>query len=141
MDDVGSAERATTVDAETRQAADERPRSPWWYYLAVGTLAGAATVVILLAPGLPAGIAVLVMVLANPLLETLRRRVSGEPPPAFRRPALPYTVAGIVLALGSLGLGLYLVNGLGLTWAAWLSGALMFTVIVVFAWLADRAPR
>jgi uncharacterized membrane protein YphA (DoxX/SURF4 family) len=144
MDNVRSVDEAAEAEAagaESRPAAGERNPAPWWYYLVVGAVVGAATVVILLAPGLPAGIAVLVMVVSNPLLEALRRRISGEPPPAFRRPALPYTVGGIVLALGTLGLGLSLVHGLGLTWAAWLVGAVMFAVIVVFAWLADRAPR
>ncbi|WP_308798977.1 hypothetical protein [Agromyces silvae] len=121
--------------------ADSRTRAgtPWWYYFVVGAIAAAAVIVMLLAPGIPGGLAVLVLVIANPLLEALRRRLSGEPPPAFRSPAFPYTVAGIVLVLGSMALGWYLVLSLGITWAAWPIGGAVFAVILVGGWLGDRA--
>lgn len=132
-------DNAEVADATAVADARERVRAPWWYYLILGVLAGSATIVALLAPGLPATLAVLVLVIANPLLGALRRRISGEPPPAFRGPALPYTVSGIVLVLGAFALGWYLVFTLGITWVAWAIGAGVFAVVLVGGWLADRA--
>lgn len=134
MSDLQNISDATAV-ADPR----ERAATPWWYYFLLGDLAGAAVIVMLLAPGVPGSLAVLILVIANALLEALRRRISGEPPPAFRSRALPYTVTGIVLVLGALALGWYLVTSLGIAWVAWLIGAVIFTVIFVGGWLGDRA--
>lgn len=125
--------------SEATAVAAARERAPWWYYVTLGLLAASLAVVVLLAPGLPSGLAVLMAVVANPLLEALRRRISGEPPPAFRLPTLPYTVTGIVLVLGSIALGWYLVLSLGITWVAWLIGGAVFAVIFVSGWLGERA--
>lgn len=128
-----------TSDGAVATAPRRRVATPWWYYFALADFAAAAVIVALLAPGIPASLALLALIIANALLEALRRRISGEPPPAFRSRALPYTVSGIVLVLGALALGWYLVLSLGLTEAAWLIGAVIFTIIFLSGWLGDRA--
>ncbi|MDR5699618.1 hypothetical protein [Agromyces aerolatus] len=99
----------------------------------------AAVIVLFLVPGIVGSLAVLVMIIVNALLQELRRRISGDPPPAFRSRALLYTVSGIVLVLGTLALGWYLVFTLGITSFAWVMGAAVFAVIFVLGWLGDRA--
>lgn len=136
-DDADRAEHPTATTVQGR-APHERGRAPWWYYLLLGALAGSAIVVMLLAPGIAGSIAVLMLVLTNAGLQELRRRISGDPPRAWSGRALPYTVSGIVLCLGAIALGWYLVIGLGITWTAWVIGALVFAVIAVGGWLGER---
>jgi hypothetical protein len=51
---------------------------------------------------------------------------------------LPYTVSGIVLCLGLIALGWYLVITLGIDWMAWVIAAAVFLLVAVGGWLAER---
>lgn len=101
--------------------------SPWWYFVGTGLVVGAASVVVILAPGIPAGIAVIVLAVALTALDAARQRVQ----PSKQRWNRKSTLAAFLL-VGVFAIGFFLTVQLGLTWIAWVTGAMLFLLTVVF---------
>ena len=98
-------------------------------------------VVFLLAPGIPAGIALILSAIGNRLLNARRIRVTGARVSEFRGGAWVYTVVLGVAMLVTLGLGMFLVFQQHITWVAWVVGVLIFVITVAHGWLIERASR
>lgn len=143
MADDPNARESVAVVERAREAPVEPARSPWWYYPASGLVLGAGTGAMLWwSPGVLAGIAVLAMVIAINLLEFARRRVTGVRVSEFGRGrATVYAVAGGILCLGVLALGMFLVFGQHRTWAAWAAAVAIFVLVVASGAAFERASR
>ncbi|MDY7529245.1 MULTISPECIES: hypothetical protein [unclassified Cryobacterium] len=139
MENERLAEEALAVADASRRVAVRRSRSPWWYYPADGVVIGAAAVAVLLAEGIGRSIAVLAMVVSTTLLEIARRAVTGTRTTEFGHGrATGYAVVFAILSLATLAAGWYFVIKLGVTWVAWVAGAVVCVLLVASGWVFER---
>ena len=139
MENERFAQEALAVADESRRVAVRRSRSPWWYYPSTGVVVGAGVVAVLLAEGMERSLAVLAMVVSTTLLEAARRAVTGTRTTEFGHGrATGYAVVFAILSLATLAAGWYFVIELGVTWVAWVAGAVVCVMLVASGWVFER---
>lgn len=140
MENEPSAAEALAIARESRRAALQQSRSPWWYFPASGVVLGAAVVAVLLAQGIGIGIAVILMSVSMAVLEFARRRVTGTRTSEFGRGrATVYAVIFGALGLATLAGSWFFVKEQNVSWVGWAAGAIIFVLVAVGGWVFERA--
>lgn len=134
-----SAKESLAIAYEAQNAALRRSRSPWWYFPATGVVVGATAVAVLLGQGIGIGVAVILMAVALPILESVRRRVTGTRITEFGHGrATGYAAVFLALGLVTLAAGWFFVMEQDVTWVAWVTGLVVGVFLTVGGWIFER---
>ena len=129
----------STISALTNEFAQNVARAVMKSFSELDPFVGAGAVAVLLAEGIGRSIAVLAMVVSTILLEAARRAVTGTRTTEFGHGrATGYAVVFAILSLATLAAGWYFVIELGVTWVAWVAGAVVCVLLVASGWVFER---
>lgn len=119
----------------------ETPRSLFWYYLAIGVIAGAVVVLpMYLALAWAAPIAAIGGLLIW-FVDRLVFRGAQSPRSGFSRDQLPYVLGVAALLIGSMVLSWTVLRASGVYWVGWILGAVIAALVILLGTTHQKRAR